>query len=268
MEGHHHVGMVAGIIGDVPHEELKPFIPEIRSHLIAEFDHIGFQVQADDFHVALLQHLQIIVDGESQIGFAAAEIDNPQRPAVRIDGQRREHILHNLQVPVDLAELAVMLLEHPAVPVHDSQTNEKVAGFSVGNDVILLFIMGRALRFFRTAFSGNTRCLRFGSQNLHVLTFQKHVDLLKLLSNQRKGPADSIFCRQVLVGHFFLPGVFHLKQQLTADSDRTDQCLLAFLRLFSPVAENHFDQAAAAENLLKNRGKLVHMLSSDGQFRQ
>ena len=82
------------------------------------------------------KHPQIIVQREGQIAFAAAEVDDPQRTLRR---QIAEGIVGDLKEAVDLPEFGVVLLEHFALRRHDAQLDEKVAGLSVFDDVMLSF---------------------------------------------------------------------------------------------------------------------------------
>ena len=101
---YHHVGPGGFvIIGNIPHFEVEPFVVQIAGYVIAEGDDVFFQIQPHDVHVHVLLFLQIIVQGEGQIGLSAAEVDDLQRGTFaggsgRLAGCRSQmvhHVVHD-----------------------------------------------------------------------------------------------------------------------------------------------------------------------------
>ena len=54
VEGHHHIGTRALVVGDVPGEEVQVVVAQLLRRLIAELDHVFFQIQSDDGHIPVL----------------------------------------------------------------------------------------------------------------------------------------------------------------------------------------------------------------------
>ena len=67
--------------------------------------------------------MQIVIHGKSKIRFAAAEINDPDRPVCR---QFIDHILDEFQISVDLAELIESRLRHTAVRRLHTQSHQKI----------------------------------------------------------------------------------------------------------------------------------------------
>ena len=83
---------------------------------------------------------QVVVQGKGEICLAAAEVYNAKHATLR---QIFKDVIYDFKVSVYLAELAVCTGENLSVLTHHSQLDEKVAGGSVGDDVIFCFVVGK-----------------------------------------------------------------------------------------------------------------------------
>ena len=54
VEGDHHIGTRALVVGDVPCEEGQVVVAQLLCRLVAEFDHVFFQIQSDDGYIPVL----------------------------------------------------------------------------------------------------------------------------------------------------------------------------------------------------------------------
>ena len=138
--------MVAGIVCNVTFEELQLAVSEVSGDPIAEVDDVVLEVQPDDLYVAALAQLEIVVDRKGQIRLAAAKVDDAQRAVLR---QSRENIFDDFKITVDLAEFRVRLRENLSLRAHDAETNQKVAGRTVRNQIVLLAVVRKLSRYRR-----------------------------------------------------------------------------------------------------------------------
>ena len=143
---HHHIRVVAGIVCNVTFEELQLAVSEVSGDPIAEVDDVVLEVQPDDLYVAALAQLEIVVDRKGQIRLAAAKVDDAQRAVLR---QSRENIFDDFKITVDLAEFRVRLRENLSLRAHDAETNQKVAGRTVRNQIVLLAVVRKHSRYRR-----------------------------------------------------------------------------------------------------------------------
>ena len=140
---HHHIRVVAGIVCNVTFEELQLAVSEVSGDPIAEVDDVVLEVQPDDLYVAALAQLEIVVDRKGQIRLAAAKVDDAQRAVLR---QSRENIFDDFKITVDLAEFRVGLWKNLSLRAHDAETNQKVAGRTVRNQIVLLAVVRKHSR--------------------------------------------------------------------------------------------------------------------------
>ena len=138
VQRHHHVRVAAGIVSDITLEKLELVISEIRGDPIAKVDDIFLEIKPDNLDLTLLQDLEVIVDRESQIRLAAAEVDDAQRTVLR---QSRKNIFDDLKIAVDLAEFRVGLRKNLSLRTHHAEANQKVAGHTVRNQIMLLAVV-------------------------------------------------------------------------------------------------------------------------------
>ena len=54
VESNHHIGSRALVVGDVSGEEGQLIITQLLGRLIAELDHVFFQIQSDDCYIPVL----------------------------------------------------------------------------------------------------------------------------------------------------------------------------------------------------------------------
>ena len=54
VEGDHHIGTRALVVGDVSSEEGQVAVAQLLCRLVAEFDHVFFQIQSDDGYIPVL----------------------------------------------------------------------------------------------------------------------------------------------------------------------------------------------------------------------
>ena len=150
MQCHYHIRVVAGIVCNVTFEELQLAVSEVSGDPIAEVDDVVLEVQPDDLYVAALAQLEIIVDRKGQIRLAAAKVDDAQRAVLR---QSRENIFDDFKITVDLTEFRVGLRENLSLRAHDAETNQKVAGRTVRNQIVLLAVVRKHSRHRRVGSS-------------------------------------------------------------------------------------------------------------------
>ena len=123
MQGNHHVRPLCALIsGDIPMAEPQILKPKLLPKAAAEINHILLQIQPRYPDRIPPNLFQIIIHGKRQIRLPAAKIHNRIRPLPR---ELRKNILNKLQKPVDLPELIILPLHHPAVPRHNSQIHQK-----------------------------------------------------------------------------------------------------------------------------------------------
>ena len=181
VERYDHIGVVAGVVGNISAQEIQTFVAEILSDLAAKGDDVGLEVETDDLDGKLLLQAQLIIEGKGQVSLAAAKINDAQRALAclrfRSVGQSRKDIIHDFEKSVDLAEFAVMLGKDAAVCAHDAQADEEIAGLAIGDDVILFAVVGKAdgRNGKRGSFAADARIVDFVGQNLclHLVVNQR-----------------------------------------------------------------------------------------------
>ena len=52
MESNHHIGIIAGIVCNVTHEEFKFIVTQTQGNFIAEIYNVGLKVKSDDFNIS------------------------------------------------------------------------------------------------------------------------------------------------------------------------------------------------------------------------
>ena len=92
-----------------PRSKRRPAAPERSASAEQRRDHVLLQVEPDDLDLAAAQLRQQMVEREREVGLAAAEVDDAQRPLGR---ERGHDVVDELEEAIDLAELVVAALAH------------------------------------------------------------------------------------------------------------------------------------------------------------
>ena len=133
-----------------PLQELQFAVAVFLTQLIAMADHIPLQIQTDDPDIIILQLMEIVVHGKSQVRFPASEVKDGQLPAfLRPVLQARQDVLDKFQKAVDLAELVEFRVDHLSLPGHDSQIHQERHRRPLPEDVSLLSVVGQVRLFCR-----------------------------------------------------------------------------------------------------------------------
>ena len=100
----------------------------------------------DSFHIAPLQHMEIMVKGKGQIGLSASKVNDPEG-GVFIGRKKRKNILNDFKETVNLSKFRVVFLKNFSFFIHYAQTYEERAGCAVRYKIVLVVIMRKTFLF-------------------------------------------------------------------------------------------------------------------------
>ena len=144
MQGDDQVDRSRGLkTGDGSLFELQPGTAQACGDLTAVGDDIGPQVEAGDVDFASEWSRQPVVQGEREIAFATAKIDDAQGATL---GQFGEQVVDEFQEAVDLAELGLPGAANLPLGCHHPNLHEEGAGSSFGEWVAGLAVVGGGKR--------------------------------------------------------------------------------------------------------------------------
>ena len=144
MERDDHIHLVdALIIRNVPHQERQLLIAVLLRQFSAVFDHILFQIQADNADIVFFQLMQIIIHGKCEIRFSASEIED-RKLSLLIE--LRKDIFDKFQEPVDLAEFVRLRPDDLPVLCHHPQISEERHRDPFFQDIMFLTVVGQIRR--------------------------------------------------------------------------------------------------------------------------
>ena len=132
-----------GVPGDVAHLEAEPVGTERAGERLAVVDDVGLEVEPDDLDLAPVDDREQVVEREGQVRLAGAEVDDAERAVGR---ERGEHVLDELEEPVDLPELVVALRPHLALGGHHAELDEERHRHALGQHALLDAVVLRASR--------------------------------------------------------------------------------------------------------------------------
>ena len=211
-----------GVVVDVAGVKGKPAVAEVSGRLGAEGDHVRLAVDAHHLHLAPHRHGEVVVDGEAEIAFAAAEVKYVQLARLR---QIAVNFRHVLDEAVDLPELRLLFVVDAPVRVRDAERREKrlaaVKGIGLGAVVRGerdgFAVGGAGGGKFRLAEDGLTAAFRSAVFRLRAVPDQ--IDLRKAAERRRKPVrvrrAD-VFMQRLAVGRARL----QLQDRLAAELDQ------------------------------------------------
>ena len=121
------------VAGDVADLETEAVGPERSCQRLAVSDDLGLEVEPDDLDLAAVHDREQMMQRERQIRLARAEVDDPQRAG----GERRKHVLDELEKAIDLPELVVPPASYLSLRGHHPELDEERHRHALGQEAAL-----------------------------------------------------------------------------------------------------------------------------------
>ena len=126
---------------------------------------------------------KVVVKREGQICFSTAKIDDTERAGFVL-GKAGKHILQDFQEPVDLAKFRIVPGKDLPLRIHNTQTDQKVAGRSLSDGIIFDVVMGQTFLPESRGLADDSRSVRLCRKELDILLLGKNIDLLEITQNK------------------------------------------------------------------------------------
>ena len=109
------------VTGDVADLEAEAGGAKRSRQRLTVTDDLGLEVQPDDLGLASVDDREQMMQRKREIGLARAEVDDPQRSG----GERRKHVLDELEEAIHLPELVVATASHLPLGRHHPELDEE-----------------------------------------------------------------------------------------------------------------------------------------------
>ncbi len=143
MQGDDHIRIrLIRILCDIALQKAQSVIIQILGNTAAKIDHVFLQIQTDDVNVFAEFQPEVVVKGEGQVGFSAAEIYDAKR--LSLVRQKIKSVRYYFKEAVDLTKLCIMLLDYMTLMIHDAEADQEITIGMIRYDVLLLKVVRKS----------------------------------------------------------------------------------------------------------------------------